>query len=1118
MALRNNSSIAKQLASLPLEQRQAVLASLSITQKAALSRYWPFLARPNQLAPDGDWNVWLALAGRGFGKQVCNSTKVLRRDGWTTVGECSVGDTIFDENGSPCKILAIHAPTPTRCYRLTFDDGEVVDACEDHQWVTWTHADRKAYGRSPYESQSEYPADWVNWKLKRLVGHQIDRDVVEKVLKLHKEGMSARGIADVVGINRGSLARHIKAGCYVEREAKVYPDSPGPKVRTTQEIVDTFRHGERGDLNHSIPLCRPLEFPAAKLPADPWSLGYWLGNGSVGSVCGNLNDLEDFKEQWKPRYKRIREEPAHTRFTAYSSDFDMSETSRTKYVPKEYLLASIDQRRSLLAGLLDSDGHCVPANSQVEFCSMSRQLTDDVMFLVRSLGDKPRLFTGRATLNGKDCGEKYRVCWRPSFNPFRFRRKRAAYKPPDKQALRTRQRMIVDYEEIPSKPMRCFTVDSPNSMFLVGEGLIPTHNTRLGAEWVIKYAEEHPGCRIALIGPTAADVRDTMIEGESGIISCAQGHFDVEYRPSKRRIECSNGTWITGFSAEEPERLRGPQHHAFWGDELCLSGESLIQTADGERPINSVSVGDKVWTRQGLRKVLEAGLTGYSKDFVVLTFGANSLRCTPNHPILTSRGFIPAKEVVVGDTICRWLSGEEKSGGSGPITTRIVRGSYFTERSIRRPMDLWRPIFKSIMWMGTKPITSLITWLQSRLQSIIRCMSLEAFVQQALKSAAQWSEKGGNASNLRQKRAGYAEENSRVQDNVPRSVEQNVSGSTSTPITETVTVSTVEFVTNSVAEPVYNLHVSGEEEYFAQGILTHNCSWKYDIETWDMLMFGLRLGRHPRGVVTTTPKPKKLIRDLAKALTTHVTKGSTYDNLDNLAPIFRQQVLSKYEGTRLGRQEIEAEILDDVPGALWSKALIEPYRVEAYPENLVTVVGVDPAISANKDSDRTGIIVSGIDPESLHMYVLADLTARYKPAEWAKIVVQAFHEYRCVSIVAEVNQGGDLVEEVIQQEWGDEEEAPYVGVRATMSKRARAEPIVMLYEQGKVHHVGSDLEHLEDEQCAWDPLETPKSPDRVDALVWGLTELYKRVNLYSNLTLDTSIGRRARPWQIDTKW
>jgi predicted phage terminase large subunit-like protein len=247
-----------------------------------------------------------------------------------------------------------------------------------------------------------------------------------------------------------------------------------------------------------------------------------------------------------------------------------------------------------------------------------------------------------------------------------------------------------------------------------------------------------------------------------------------------------------------------------------------------------------------------------------------------------------------------------------------------------------------------------------------------------------------------------------------------------------------------------------------------------------MMMLGLRLGKDPRVVATTTPKPVKLVRDLLQTAT--VTRSTTYDNLDNLAPTFREQILSRYEGTRLGRQELLAELLEDVPGALWTRDLIEKSRGTA-PDHLPRiVVAIDPAVTSGEQSDATGIIVVGADQNV--GYVLEDLSGRFPPEHWARLAVDAYRRWNADRIVAEANNGGDLVASVLR---AVDRNVPVRLVRASRGKRARAEPVSALYEQGRIVHTDSFPE-LEDELCVWTP-DTAESPDRLDAMVWGLTDL-----------------------------
>lgn len=260
-------------------------------------------------------------------------------------------------------------------------------------------------------------------------------------------------------------------------------------------------------------------------------------------------------------------------------------------------------------------------------------------------------------------------------------------------------------------------------------------------------------------------------------------------------------------------------------------------------------------------------------------------------------------------------------------------------------------------------------------------------------------------------------------------------------------------------------------------------AWRYE-DAWDQLQFGLRLGRAPKVVVTTTPRPTAIIRRLVRERGTVVTRGRTHDNAANLAPDFIHALESRYGGTRLGRQELEAEILDDDPRALWRRdSMLDAHRVRELPCGLKrVVVAVDPAVTATDESDETGIVVAGLGYDG-RGYVLDDLSGRYSPDEWARRAVAAYRMFEANAIVAEANQGGDMVRTVLHHV---DAAVPVALVRASRGKATRAEPISALYEQGRVSHVGS-LGQLEDQLCAWVPGDS--SPDRLDALVWALTEL-----------------------------
>lgn len=305
-------------------------------------------------------------------------------------------------------------------------------------------------------------------------------------------------------------------------------------------------------------------------------------------------------------------------------------------------------------------------------------------------------------------------------------------------------------------------------------------------------------------------------------------------------------------------------------------------------------------------------------------------------------------------------------------------------------------------------------------------------------------------------------------------------------------------------------------------------AWQYP-DAWDQLQFGLRLGDDPRVVVTTTPRPTNLIRNIINDPATFRTRGRTQDNRANLARSFFTKIIAKYHGTRLGRQEIDGDLLEDTPGALWKRTVLDAYRFRhtlvddpkghegqslalVMPKLVRIVVAVDPSVAGDvleaernarasksddgeRRGDECGIVVVGLGADG-HAYVLQDATVSASPSEWAKIVVRLYTQYKANSIVAEANNGGDLIRTTLEAWCRDLKDSdgrrlmlPAIRlVHASKGKRARAEPIATHYEAGRVHHVGTFAE-LEDEMCTWEATTATKSPNRIDAVVWGLTDL-----------------------------
>lgn len=310
----------------------------------------------------------------------------------------------------------------------------------------------------------------------------------------------------------------------------------------------------------------------------------------------------------------------------------------------------------------------------------------------------------------------------------------------------------------------------------------------------------------------------------------------------------------------------------------------------------------------------------------------------------------------------------------------------------------------------------------------------------------------------------------------------------------------------------------GPQHHFAW--VDELAKFEYMQDAWDQLQFGLRLGEHPQCLVTTTPRPLPLIKKLMSDPDTVVTKGSTLDNQANLAKNTIKQLYERYGGTRLGRQELEGEFLEDIPGALWNRDMIDSARLKEAPEDLERVfVSVDPAASSEERSDETGIIVVGLARDAdgyARGYVLEDASLRGSPEEWAKKAVSLYRKWSADKIIAEKNNGGEMVSSVIRSV---DRAVPVELVHASRGKIVRAEPISALYEQGRIHHIGT-FDLLEDQMCMFsiDNVRNSStgSPDRVDALVWGLTKIFDKITGRRRIKHDPNVVDNTRKNDIST--
>lgn len=739
---------------------------------------WLNTARPNQIPKSNGklYNIW--LAGRGYGKALCLETKVPTLKGWTTMGEIKENDIIFDEMGNQCNVTFISKIMINRnCYRIKFSDGTEIVADEDHEWLSQCKSSRKAFGRA--------------------------------------------------------------------KTPTIFP-----KIRTTKQILETLyldRTDGRKEVNYSIDNCLPLKIKNMKYEISPYLIGLWLGDGdSKGSyIYCNPKDIDELsiytggkvvqRKCGRCPHLSFSKPPTHKLNGDFDSNGSLFSKLRflnlfsNKHIPMEYMRGSYKQRLALLKGLMDSDGY-IQENGNCEFCTISKSLSSQVYELVCSLGIKATEIVGDAKINGRFISLKYRISFTPYIPVFKLKRYLKYIKSPGRQFKRQLRRYITSIENVDSVPVRCIQVNSPSHLFLVTKSFIATHNTRVAVEdcWWDCWCK--PNVRYGVVCATASDTRKTAFDGESGLISRIPPEIIENYNKSLLEIRLTNGSLIQGFSADEPNRLRGPQFHFVWVDELA--------------------------------------------------------------------------------------------------------------------------------------------------------------------------------------------------------------------------------------------------------------AWRYMNEAWDMLMFCLRLGDETKINITTTPKPVSLLKELVKDKDSNVIRGSTFENAANLSKIQLKKLKEKYEGTRIGRQELYAEILEDVEGALWNNKMIEEAQGLEMEDCYRICVAIDPAISSNTSSNETGIVVCG--KGNTRYGVLDDVSGVYTPNEWASKAIHAYDKWNADFIVAEVNQGGDMVESIIKNKRAN---IKVKKVHATKGKYKRAEPIAALYEQSMVYHL-SIFDKLNAQLTTYVPgIDTDTSPDRMDALVWGLTEL-----------------------------
>ena len=825
----------------------------------------------------------------------------------------------------------------------------------------------------------------------------------------------------------------------------------------------------------SVTVCEPLQQDTVELPIDPYALGVWIGGHSRRWNLLSESDPALLRALAKAGFK-VRAGGN------LNLGEDIFELDYNKHIPDAYMFAHKEARMALLSGIVD----CAGGNSQGVYRIWPKPYFKE---LVHSLGIKTVEEAGRLKFRTEMILTRIRhnVRHAKRFKPNIF----------------VKRNYVNSVVETASVPVRCITVDSPSALYLITDLFLPTHNTRTGAENA--RLKVMAGCkRLGLIAPTSGDARDVMVEGESGLLAvCWKGDKDNDgrymgvplYEPSKRRLTWENGAIGTLYSADEPERLRGPQHDYLW----CFISGTQVSTPTGTTPIQSLEPGKLVMTREGPKPVIANAKRKALVGKVTFSNGA-TLIGTADHPIYTDSGWVNLADLKVDEEVCAISSGTENFGTcTQEISTTNTEKKGCIEQCTSSTSAKFRKGLTCITKTTIQPTMTQTTLSCSNTAHTPVCTSRKSLyrkltgrINRCLKYFASIAARScdvkpsdrmqGVLNATENEQIGCALKMSESACNVENFLKQSV---------QTTAVSVVSIWQPMAEQDVYCLKVAETPEYFANSILVHNCdelcSWRRP-ETFDLAMFGLRLGVNPQTFISTTPKPKKIIMELIKDPNCVVTRGSTYDNRANLAENFFKTVITKYEGTRLGEQELMGVVLEEAEGALWSREILDTTRVKEFDwrnEALRIVVAVDPATSSTTgSSNECGIIVAAVDHDK-QGYVLADFSGVYTPGEWAKKAVLAYNMYGADRIVAEGNQGGEMVRHTINTE---DISVPVKIVYAARGKIARAEPIAALFEQDRSHIVGS-LQDLEDQLCTWEALSGEESPDRLDAMVWGLTEL-----------------------------
>lgn len=1064
-------SPAQKFANATPEKQEEILKGID---PAELEHVWDeWWARPNQVIPeDPYYPIHLLLTGRGWGKALPLDTPIATPSGWTTMGQLTPGDYVYDEKGQPTKVTAVHpsfTPQEGNMYRVHFDGDNYQDACGDHQWTV------------------------------------VDYNYVLGIKKRHYYGDLKLSDVDWAETELGQNR---------------------PKTVTTEDLYNEpyyYAQGYAGERRHN----------------------YYIGRSQA--LQGTYTT------------------PSMPEYTLGALIPTMTEDE----LPYNMLRSLPSQRWEMVQGLTDVHGriHNIGSNrgQKIRYKRFPSHVKDYILELITSLGFEAR----REYKNPKYTHEF--VEWVPhSINPFRHSQLKHALRLRNDIPFRSMFHTIRKVEKVKPVEVRCITVDSPSSLYLAGKAMIPTHNTRTMAEWVRRQAINYPGCRIGILGRTAADVRDVMALGEALSLDTEIATPDgfttmkdiqvgdtviggngkpckvtkvypiLENRPvyemdisGQKVVADENHKWLTStFMARksESEGIEDSKHQPSvvttgeikntlkkYGQNNHGISTVVLKTPETDLPIDPYILG--YWLGDGTSK---------SSDFTVHDDDRSNLWDS-----IIRAGYVPTErktKYTIGATKGLYFDLRENNllrnkhipqeylRASFEDRLNLLRGLLDSDGSIvesghvefsNKNESLIYGVFELASSLGIK--VNRIKWVDSGQGRVTFTTSLPVF---------QLKRKLDRVKEYRREDDWRYIKSVEPIDSVPvRCIEVD-----SDDHTFLITRSFIRTHNSGV------LAVGPEEERPEYKPSQRTLEWPngskatmFSAETPDQLRgqqfhffacdelaaytqfvgadgltafqnirIACRLGERPYGVVATTPKRTDVIRELleeAKSGKVRVVRGSTKENAA-LSSAYKDTILGQFKGTALEKQELEGEMLDDFPeGALWTEEIIDPARINSQAPPLSTggiIIAVDPSV-AETPKDECGIIAIGFTNHrqlhQRHAFVLEDGSMLAKPEDWAKKVSDMYNRWGASAVIVETNQGRSLLTNLMHT---INPQMRIIGVNASQGKKLRAEPTILPYQQGRVHHFGK-LAQLESQMTTWEPEFTKKSPDRIDALVHGIT-------------------------------